>query len=678
MTTADPTLLGDIVADLPVAVYRTTPEGRFVAGNAALVEMLGADSFEAIQEVDVRSLYAEPARRDQLVERISAGERIPVDELEIRRLDGVHIWVRVRSHGVLADDGSVAYLEGVMEDVSDLHEADERLRRSNVLLDALTKMQLRYIAGVDVGELFDGLLDELLASTGSEYGFIAQLLHDDGGAFVRTWAMSNISWDEATRAMYAEHGPRGMEFHNLDTLFGKVVTGPEAIISNDPRHDPRSAGRPEGHPPLDSFLGVPIVKGDEVLGMVALANRPGGFEEWMVPYLEPLAATVGSLIEAIVSERERAGAEEREARTAELYRLAVEQAAEGIVAFHDDGTIAAANVAAGRLVGVPEDALIGENVMRFMPRGRVEALWEAAVEAIATGSSLEAAALRADGTEVPVEMSLIRSEIETAPITTVIVRDIAGRKAFEQALLDARDTAERTSRAKDEFLAGMSHELRTPLSSVIGLSSILSLELHGPLTEEQAEYVEQIEASGRHLLAVIGDILDLAKIEAERHEPRIVEVEVPVLVDEAATVVREQAVGKGLGLEVEIPDPMPLVAADRPRAKQILMHLLSNAVKFTEEGGRLGVRASHDQGLVHLAVWDTGVGIPQDRLDDIFSAFEQVDASLARKHEGTGLGLALSRRLAEVQGGTLAVESSEGSGSVFTLTLPAAAGRDEV
>lgn len=676
MTTADASLLGDIVAGLPVAVYRTTPEGRFVAGNAALVEMLGAGSLEALQEVDVRSLYAEPARRDQLVDRVSKGGQIPVDELEIRRLDGRHIWVRIRSQAVVAEDGSIAYFEGVMEDISKLHEADERLRRSNVLLDSLTKMQLRYISGVDVGELFDGLLEELLASTGCDYGFIAQMLHDDEGPFVRTWAMTDISWSDTTRAMFAEYGPRGMEFHNLDTLFGRVVTGPEAIISNDPRHDPRTAGRPEGHPPLDSFLGVPIMKGGEVLGMVALANRPGGFEEWMVSYLEPLAATVGSLIEAATSERERSAAQSREERTAALYRVVVEQAAEGIVAFRDDGTIAAANSAAGRLVGVPEEELIGRSVTEFMPTGLVEDLWAAGIEAIATGSTLQASARRLDGREVPVEMSLIRSDIGAAPITTLIVRDIAERKAFEQALLDARDDAERTSRAKDEFLAGMSHELRTPLNSVIGLSSVLSRELHGPLTDKQTEYVEQIESSGRHLLAIIGDILDLAKIEAEKLKPHIVEVEVPALVDEAVTVVHELAVGKGLAVEVDIPDSIPVVLADHLRAKQILLNLLSNAIKFTDEGGSIGVRVRHDGELMRLAVWDSGIGIAPDRLDDIFTAFEQVDSSLSKKHEGTGLGLALSLRLAEMQGGTLSVESSVGTGSVFTLTLPAADGWD--
>jgi PAS domain S-box-containing protein len=672
MVSPDPSILGGIVAGLPVAVYRTSPDGRFVAGNAALVRLLGAASFEALSEVDVRSLYADPSQRDHLFRRVTEGEELPPEELEIIRLDGAPIWARIRSRGVLEDDGSIAYFEGVMEDVSELHAADERLRRSNALLDTLTKMQNRYIAGVDVGELFDGLLEELLTSTGSEYGFIAQLLHDDDGAFLRSWAMTDISWNEATQKMYDEFGPRGMEFHNLDTLFGRAVTGDGPIISNDPLHDPRTAGRPEGHPPLDSFLGVPIHKGDDVMGMVALANRPGGFDESMVGYLEPLAATVGSLIEAVVAERERRAAEAREQKAEELYRSVIEQAAEAIVSFRDDGTIEAANRAAAALVGLDVSEVVGSQLDRFVPDDRLEHFLMKGEEALRTGAPLEAAMVRADGTERPVEMSFVRSEFGAGPITTLIVRDIAERKAFEQALLEARDVAERTARAKDDFLAGISHELRTPLNSVIGLSAILGRELHGPLTDKQSEYVAQIESSGRHLLAIISNILDLAKLEADKLEADLTEIEVKGLVEEAAALMQELVVGKGLALYIDVSPDMPRVSADHLRAKQILLNLLSNAVKFTDEGGEVGIRARHEGHAVSIAVWDTGEGIPANKLQTVFEAFVQVDSSLARKHEGTGLGLTLSRRLADMQNGHLSAESIVGEGSVFTLTLPVA------
>jgi two-component system, NtrC family, sensor kinase len=197
-------------------------------GSRATVRSLSSSALSrstTLATLNVRDIYADPARRDWLVKRADEGLEIPVEDLQIRRLDGELRWIRVTSHAVHGDDGAVAYFEGVMEDVSSLHAVDSRLQRSNTLLDSLTRMQNQYLAGVDVGELFDGLLDELLQATGSEYGFIAQLLHDNNGPFLRTWAMSDISWNDATRAMFQQYGPRGMEFHNLDTLFGRVDHG---------------------------------------------------------------------------------------------------------------------------------------------------------------------------------------------------------------------------------------------------------------------------------------------------------------------------------------------------------------------------------------------------------------------------------------------------------------------
>lgn len=509
-----------------------------------------------------------------------------------------------------------------MEDVTALHLANEQLRRSNELLDTITRLQSRYLEGVDEGELFDGLLEELLATTQSEFGFIAQLLHDDG-PYLRTWAVTDISWNEATRARYAEYGPRGMEFRNLDTLYGRVVTGAAPILSNDPAHDPRTSGRPEGHPRLDSFLGVPILRGSDIFGMLAFANRPGGYEPRMAEDLEPLAVTIGSIFGAITAERERDAAEAREQRTATLFRSVVEEATEAIVAVDDEGVITAMNGAGARLVGLAPEEVLASPISCFIPPDRREA-------------------------------------------------------TFGQALREARDAVERTSLAKDRFLAGMSHELRTPLNSVIGLATVLSRGLHGPLTGQQARYVAQIESSGRHLLAVIDRILDLAKLEAETPELELSVLAVAPLVEESVTMVQEQATSKGITIGVEIPDELPHVRGDRRRTKQILLDLLSNAVEFTPDGGRIGVRAHRAGGMACIALWDTGVGIPEDRLEDIFRPFEQVDSSLAKRHEGIGLGLALSRRLTEMQDGTLTVESTVGRGSVFTITLPIAPGAPKV
>jgi len=218
-------------------------------------------------------------------------------------------------------------------------------------------------------------------------------------------------------------------------------------------------------------------------------------------------------------------------------------------------------------------------------------------------------------------------------------------------------------------LADLSHELRTPLNAVIGLSTILSRQLHGPLTDKQAQYVAQIETSGRHLLALVGDILDLAKAEADKLSADIIDVDVAALVEESVAMVREQAAAQDLTVEVDLVDA-PFVRADPLRARQMLLNLLSNAVKFTPAGGRIGVRAHADAGQLALEVWDTGIGIADEHLEKVFEPFEQIDSPEARGHAGTGLGLALTRRLAELQGGQVTVRSEVGAGSTFVATLP--------
>jgi PAS domain S-box-containing protein len=665
-----PDTFEDLFSHLPVAVYRTTPGGRIVAANAAFAELLGAERVEDLGDVDVRSLYVDAGVRPSMMERARGGASIAPEEIRIRRLDGRVIWVRISSRGVLGADGDIEYYEGVAEDVSERRAVNAELRRKNLLLDALTEMQNRYIAGVDPGVLFDRLLEDLLRTTRSEYGFIAQVLHDENGRpFLRSYAMSNIAWNEATRKLFAEHGPRGMEFHNLETLFGRVVTGKTAIVSNDPRQDPRGSGRPEGHPPLDSFLGVPIPRGDDVLGMIALANRPGGYLEDMVDLLQPLVATVGSMISAIRTDAARLAAEDRERGQEQLYRAVIEYAAEAVVAFRDNGSIEAANPAAARMTGYDESEMVGRSITEFMPvddAGDYLALGKRALE---QGTTVELEVRDRHGNLIPVELSFGRTEYGTEPITTAIVRNIAERRAIEAALRDAKEAAERTSRAKDDFLAGMSHELRTPLNAVIGLSSILGREVYGPVNAKQREYVEQIEASGRHLLALINDILDLAKIEAHRLDAALEPVALGPLVASAVAVVQETALSKGLRIGNDVADDLPFVSADPLRTKQILINLLANAVKFTEPGGEVGIEGGVVDDRVLIAVRDTGIGIPADRIHDIFAPFEQLDSSLARAHEGTGLGLALSRRLAELQGGELSVSSEVGVGSRFTLTL---------
>jgi signal transduction histidine kinase len=229
---------------------------------------------------------------------------------------------------------------------------------------------------------------------------------------------------------------------------------------------------------------------------------------------------------------------------------------------------------------------------------------------------------------------------------------------------------EAANRHKSEFLANMSHELRTPLNAIIGFSEVLQEKLFGELNEKQAEYTDDILTSGRHLLSLINEILDLSKVEAGRMELELASFDLPLAIDNARTFVRERAVKHGITLDVDVDERLGEYVGDERKIKQILLNLLSNAVKFTPEAGRISITANKTGHGVEISVSDTGIGIPLAEQPTIFEEFRQVGGDYAHKKEGTGLGLTLAKKFVELHGGKIWVESEIGKGSTFIFTLP--------
>jgi len=223
---------------------------------------------------------------------------------------------------------------------------------------------------------------------------------------------------------------------------------------------------------------------------------------------------------------------------------------------------------------------------------------------------------------------------------------------------------------KSEFLANMSHELRTPLNAIIGFSEVLSERMFGEVNEKQADYLKDIHESGKHLLSLINDILDLSKIEAGRMDLEISSFDLPSALSNAMTLVRERAQRHGIALSLEVDKRLSSFQADERKFKQIVVNLLSNAVKFTPDGGKVDVSAKRFDGKVEIAVKDTGVGIAPEDHAAVFEEFKQVGRDYTRKAEGTGLGLALTKRFVELHGGEVRLDSALGKGSTFTITLP--------
>ena len=274
--------------------------------------------------------------------------------------------------------------------------------------------------------------------------------------------------------------------------------------------------------------------------------------------------------------------------------------------------------------------------------------------------------------------------------TVELQKEIDERKRAEEALRKAHDeleirVKERTaelskaneelahaSRLKDEFLATMSHELRTPLNAVLGMSESLQEEVYGPINDRQLKAVCTIEESGRHLLELINDILDLSKIGAGKVKLEIAPVPVEPVCQASLQFIKQTAQKKRLKVSFMFDSSVNIIHADERRLRQVLINLLNNAVKFTSEGGRIGleVEGDREQHLVHFTVWDTGIGIAEEDMERLFQPFVQLDASLSRKYEGTGLGLALVDNIVNMHGGSVSVESEVDKGSRFTISLP--------
>jgi signal transduction histidine kinase len=229
---------------------------------------------------------------------------------------------------------------------------------------------------------------------------------------------------------------------------------------------------------------------------------------------------------------------------------------------------------------------------------------------------------------------------------------------------------EAANRHKSEFLANVSHELRTPLNAIIGFSEVLLEKMFGELNDKQNEYVDDILSSGRHLLSLINDILDLSKIEAGRMDLEVTTFYLPDAIENALLLIRERASRHGIKLDRMIDDRLGEFNADERKVKQVLVNLLSNAVKFTPEGGQIKVEAGLGDHAVIISVTDTGIGIAKQDQEAIFEEFRQASGSYAHKREGTGLGLTLTRKFVEMHGGKIWVQSEPGKGSKFTFTLP--------
>ncbi len=512
-----------------------------------------------------------------------------------------------------------------------------------------------------------------------------------------------VSLVDADRQFFKSHfGLDASETPRKVSFCAHAIHEPELFIVPDALADERFADNPlvTAEPNIRFYAGAPLrTEDDFALGTLCVIDR---VPRTLSPQQQEALRALGRLVVSRLELRRT----ETALRKSDAFQKAILAGADcSIISTTADGIITTFNAAAERMLGYTAGEVIGrktpvpihdadevkrraEELSAELGR-RIEPGFEVFVAKSRGGQPEERewTYVRKDGSRFPVLLSVTGlCDGAGQPIGFLgVARDITERKRQEESLRRAKETTDianadlaRANRLKDEFLANMSHELRTPLNAILGMSEALLEQVSGPLNEKQARSLNVVHESGAHLLALINDILALSKIEAGKLELHFEPVNIESVCQASLRLVKEAALRKRLNLDFTPACGRAVIRADERRLKQILVNLLSNAVKFTHDGGHvsLDVALERERGTVNFTVADSGIGIAPEDLEKLFKPFTQLDSGLARRHEGTGLGLVLVWKLAELHGGSVSVQSEPGKGARFTVTLPLRPGDD--
>jgi PAS domain S-box-containing protein len=713
--------------ETPDAILAIAPDGKVLYWNRAAEVIFGFTPAEAIgrllNELIVPLDRADEERRIQ--SEVFAGG-IGVYESVRRRKDGSLVHVSVSSKAVLNADGNLRYILSTAKDVTHLKVLrDSKLVESRfrellestpdaivmvnvtgriVLVNSQAEKVFGYTRNVLVGRPVEILLPERFRAThnGHRAGFFAQPrrrtmgaglelygLRRDGEEFPVEISLSPLETEEGTMVMSAvrditdrkkaelkfrgllESAPDAMVIVGRDGKITLVNSQAERLFGY-PRSEllgkavellvpEQSRAKHPGH--RSAFFAQPRPRSMGA-GMELNARHKDGSEFPVEISLSPLETEDGTLVMSAIRDiTDRKQAERK-------FKDLLEAAPDAMVIVNRSGEIVLVNTQAEKLFGYLRAELLGLRVeMLVPPRYREKHSGHRShffdrPRARSMGEGLDLYGQRKDGSEFPVEISLSPLETEEGLFVSSAIRDATERRRYEQGLQEA-------NRMKSQFLANMSHELRTPLNGIIGFSEFLIDEKSGPLNPKQMEYLGDVLSSGRHLLRLINDVLDLSKVEAGKMELFPECFPLGVAIEEVLSVIMPLAEKKDLRIYREISATLTRVTLDRQKFIQVLFNLVSNAVKFTDAGGEVRIDADYDHSRgLRLRVRDTGIGISAEDFPKLFVEFQQLDSSSTRRFGGTGLGLALTKKIVEFQHGRISVDSYPGQGSTFTVLLP--------
>ncbi len=592
-------------------------------------------------------------------------------------------WHQVNAAPLREPDGSVVW-HGYTTDITEERQAQHRAERQQRMLDAVRQAQASFIEAEDKRRAFEGLLDAFLKVTGSHYGFIGEVLQDPAGQpYLRTHAVTDISWDEASHQHYHQHRDTGMVFRNLKTLFGHAMTSRAPVIANHPAHDPRRGGLPPGHPAMESFLGVPLMVGEDMVAMVGLANQEGGYGEEDIQFLSPLLGAVRQLVlahRALV-----ARAETEAALQAERQRLAwiLEATRPGIWE---------ADLGVGSLrVDARWAQIVGYTLEELQPVTLTT--WESLTHPEDLKEALRLSNLHIQGA-IPYYECDIRMRHKQGHWVWVNTRgrvhrrtddgrvmymsgthlDITDRvtaqeevralnASLEQRVRERTAQLERSMRDMEAISYSIAHDLRAPLRSVNGFVTLIQETEGSRLSPEGADMFARVARSSANMGRMITDMLELLRVVQVDMAP------VPVDMVPLTRSVVDALTPEGGALHVQV-GHMPQALGDATLLRQVLSNLIDNAIKYSRHLPGPQVTVGFDIPQEAYFVRDNGMGFDMRRAGKLFGLFQRLHPG--SEVPGMGVGLAIVSRIIERHGGRVWAESAPGQGAVFWFRLPLA------
>jgi len=657
-----------VVEDQTEYINRIDPDGTLLFANERYSQLFGK-SPEDIQGKSIYEIVSEKGAKhiQEKIKKIEPDQPTIIDEYfsEVENRGG--IWFQWTDRGIFNQDGDLIAIQAVGRDITAQKESEEALKLSEQRAQLLKDIATSANAADNPSDALQQVVDQVAKYTRWPIGHVYDLADDGSGDLVSTeiWYLADTKKHRNIKEI-----TQATRFSPGAGMIGKVLASKKAAwIEDVSQVDFFQLTQYAQDIDVHGAFALPVIVNDQVAAVLEFfSTEAEPFDESLIDLMDQIGLQIGVAIE-----RKLAGEALQQSET--KFRAIVQDQTEFLVRYLPDTTRTFVNESYARHLNRPIDELIGTRIIDEIPeidKQRVTAKLVSMTpkDPVAREEYHNKTPQGEDLWEAWTDRGLFDENGDLVEVQAV-GRDITQRKQFEHDLRIARDAAEAANRAKTQFLANMSHELRTPMNSILGFAELLDDQVFGELNEKQSRYTSNIRVSGKHLLTLINEILDLAKIEAGHVELEISDTNLENLIMSGIDNTRSLGDQKELVLTMDLDRPLPVIQADPIRINQVLINLLSNAIKFTPQNGRVEVSAFQEDHRVMISVHDTGIGIRPEDQERIFEKFEQVSSDYGHHQEGTGLGLALTKQLVELHGGRIWVESAgEGQGSTFCVELP--------